>query len=67
MHVGVGQVGVVHYVFDMSLMANISCYYVKTKACQCVCLASVDSCGRVLRLAPIARKVLRLNFTLRIS
>jgi len=30
MDVGVGEVGVVHYVFDMSLMANISCYHVKT-------------------------------------
>jgi len=38
-------VGVVSYVHDISLMANVFCCYVETTASQCDCLGSVDSRG----------------------
>ena len=41
----VAAVGVVRYVPDTSLMANVFCCYAETTASQCVCLGSVDSSG----------------------
>jgi len=49
----VAAVGVVRYVPDISLMANVFCCYAETTVSQCVCLGSVDSCGWVLWPAPI--------------